>query len=152
MQLLTRPPFLWFQKETKAENDSTWTDVLKKLKMMAPYVWPKGSLWRQALVLLSLVLLGILRGINVLVPLYNKYIGKCIPNSKGSILRQTSVLLSLVLLGVLSGINVLVPLYNKYIGKCIPYSKGSIWRQAIVLLSLESLRVPEGNKCPGTSL
>ena len=43
--------------------------------MMAPYVWPKGSLWRQAIVLLSLVLLGVLRGINVLVPLYNKYIG-----------------------------------------------------------------------------
>ena len=56
--------------------------------------------------LLSLVSLGVLRGINVLVPLYNKYIGKCIPYSKGSIWRQAIVLLSLVLLGVLRGINV----------------------------------------------
>ena len=67
--------------------------------------------------LLSLVLLGALRGINVLVSLYHKYIGKCIPYSKGSIWRQAIVLLSLVLLGVMRGINVLVPLYNKHTGK-----------------------------------
>ena len=94
--------------------------------------------------LLSLVLLGVLRGINVLVPLYNKYIGKFIPYSKGSLWRQAIVLFSLVLLGVLRGINVLVPLYNKYIGKFIPYSKGSLWRQTIVLISLVLLGVIRG--------
>ena len=44
--------------------------------MMAPYVWPKGSAWRQVVVLVCLLLLGAGRGINVLVPIYNKDIGK----------------------------------------------------------------------------
>ena len=64
-----------FQAETSPEQDSTWKNVLSKLKMMAPYVWPKGSWWRQLIVLACLILLGAGRGINVLVPLYNKYIG-----------------------------------------------------------------------------
>ena len=63
---------------TSQEQESTWSNVLKKLRMMAPYVWPKGSLWRQVIVLACLIILGVGRGINVLVPIYNKNIGKFI--------------------------------------------------------------------------
>ena len=63
---------------TSKAQKSTWTNVFKKLKMMAPYVWPKGSLWRQLIVLACLIILGAGRGINLLVPLYSKYIGKYI--------------------------------------------------------------------------
>ena len=68
--------FYHYQGDSSAQQDSTWKNVLKKLKTMAPYVWPKGSWWRQVIVLVCLVLLGAGRGINVLVPLYNKYIGR----------------------------------------------------------------------------
>ncbi|KAL4222048.1 ATP-binding cassette sub- B member 6 [Mactra antiquata] len=53
---------------------STWSNVWKKLKLMLPYVWPKGSLWRQAIVAGCIIILAAGRGINVFVPLYNKYI------------------------------------------------------------------------------
>ncbi|XP_053373484.1 ATP-binding cassette sub-family B member 6-like [Mercenaria mercenaria] len=53
---------------------STWSNVLKKLKLMAPYVWPKGSWWRQLIVLGCILILAAGRGINVFVPIYNKYI------------------------------------------------------------------------------
>ena len=63
---------------TSKVQKSTWSNVFKKLKMMAPYVWPKGSLWRQLIVLACLIILGAGRGINLLVPLYSKYIGRYI--------------------------------------------------------------------------
>lgn len=59
---------------SSSHEGSTWSNVLKKLKMMAPYVWPKGSLWRQLIVLGCILILGAGRGINVFVPIYNKYI------------------------------------------------------------------------------
>ncbi|XP_052096189.1 ATP-binding cassette sub-family B member 6-like [Mytilus californianus] len=55
-------------------QESTWSNVFKKLKIMIPYVWPKGSLWRQSLVVLCLISLGIGRAVNVFVPIYSKYI------------------------------------------------------------------------------
>lgn len=59
---------------SRVHEGSTWSNVLKKLRMMLPYVWPKGSWWRQLIVIACLVILGAGRGINVLVPLYSKYI------------------------------------------------------------------------------
>ncbi|XP_022306806.2 ATP-binding cassette sub-family B member 6-like [Crassostrea virginica] len=60
--------------QERQEMPSTWKNVIGKLKVMIPYVWPKGSYWRQGLVLICLLILGAGRGINVLVPLYSKYI------------------------------------------------------------------------------
>ncbi|OWF39062.1 ATP-binding cassette sub-family B member 6, mitochondrial-like [Mizuhopecten yessoensis] len=59
---------------SRVHEGSTWANVLKKLRMMLPYVWPKGSRWRQLVVIACLVILGVGRGINVLVPIYSKYI------------------------------------------------------------------------------
>jgi len=51
--------------------------------MMLPYVWPKGSWWRQIIVVACLAILGVGRGINVLVPIYSKYIGMLEPKYLG---------------------------------------------------------------------
>ncbi|KAK7473352.1 hypothetical protein BaRGS_00035400 [Batillaria attramentaria] len=53
---------------------STWTNVLGKLKLMLPYVWPKGNWLLQMTVVFCLILLGVGRALNVFVPLYSKYI------------------------------------------------------------------------------
>ncbi|KAK3108353.1 hypothetical protein FSP39_006149 [Pinctada imbricata] len=53
-------------------KDSSWTNVISNIKVMIPYVWPKGSWWRQCLVVLCLVILGAGRGVNVLVPIYSR--------------------------------------------------------------------------------
>ncbi|XP_061745897.1 ATP-binding cassette sub-family B member 6 [Nerophis ophidion] len=56
------------------QNQSTWQDFRKKLRLLLPYMWPRGSIWLQLLVLFCLVLLGIERAINVFVPIYYKNI------------------------------------------------------------------------------
>ncbi|KAK3604753.1 hypothetical protein CHS0354_017861 [Potamilus streckersoni] len=62
------------QGNTIQANESTWKNVWKKLKIMIPYVWPKGSWWRQIVVIFCLVLLVAGRVNNIFVPLYSKYI------------------------------------------------------------------------------
>ncbi|XP_061841085.1 ATP-binding cassette sub-family B member 6 [Nerophis lumbriciformis] len=56
------------------QNQSTWQDFRKKVRLLLPYMWPRGSIWLQLLVLFCLVLLGIERAINVFVPIYYKNI------------------------------------------------------------------------------
>lgn len=55
---------------------STWEGFRRKVCLLVPFLWPKGSTRLQALVLLCLGLLGLERFLNVLVPIYNKKIGK----------------------------------------------------------------------------
>lgn len=56
------------------ENESTWRDFWKKIRLLIPYMWPRGSIFLQLLVLFCLGLLGIERAINVFVPIYYKNI------------------------------------------------------------------------------
>ncbi|KAI2668783.1 ATP-binding cassette sub-family B member 6 [Labeo rohita] len=56
------------------ENQSTWKDFGKKVRLLVPYMWPKGSVLLQMLVLLCLGMLGVERVINVFVPIYYKNI------------------------------------------------------------------------------
>ncbi|XP_059184195.1 ATP-binding cassette sub-family B member 6 [Centropristis striata] len=56
------------------ENQSTWKDFGKKCRMLLPYMWPKGNIVLQLLVLFCLTLLGVERAINVFVPIYYKNI------------------------------------------------------------------------------
>lgn len=58
----------------RQNNVSAWRNVLVKMKMMLPYVWPKGSPGLQVTVGLCLVLLGVGRAVNVFVPVYSKLI------------------------------------------------------------------------------
>ncbi|XP_059174693.1 ATP-binding cassette sub-family B member 6-like isoform X2 [Physella acuta] len=53
---------------------STWRNVFAKMKMMLPYVWPKGSSLLQFVVGVCLILLALGRAVNVFVPIYSKLI------------------------------------------------------------------------------
>lgn len=56
------------------ESQSTWKDFGKKVRLLIPYMWPKGNVLLQLLVLMCLTLLGAERAINVFVPIYYKNI------------------------------------------------------------------------------
>ncbi|XP_029460875.1 ATP-binding cassette sub-family B member 6, mitochondrial [Rhinatrema bivittatum] len=58
----------------EARRQSTWKDLRRKLRLLVPYLWPKGSVTLQLLVLLCMGLMGVERAINVFVPLYYKNI------------------------------------------------------------------------------
>lgn len=64
-----------FQGRRSHSEGSTWKNVLSKLKMMLPYIWPKGDCWLQFVVIFCLLLLATGRVVNVFVPIYYKYIG-----------------------------------------------------------------------------
>lgn len=55
-------------------NQSTWKDFYKKVQLLVPYMWPKGNILLQIIVLLCLLLLAVERVINVYVPIYYKNI------------------------------------------------------------------------------
>ncbi|XP_069792130.1 ATP-binding cassette sub-family B member 6-like isoform X2 [Narcine bancroftii] len=55
-------------------SKSTWKDFHKKVQLLVPYMWPKGSILLQVFVLLCLLLLVAERVINVFVPIYYKNI------------------------------------------------------------------------------
>ncbi|XP_047432086.1 ATP-binding cassette sub-family B member 6 [Mugil cephalus] len=56
------------------ENQSTWLGFWKKVRLLVPYMWPRGNIVLQLLVLFCLGLLGTERAINVFVPIYYKNI------------------------------------------------------------------------------
>lgn len=55
-------------------NQSTWQGFRKKVRLLVPYMWPKGNPFLQLLVLFCMGLLGIERVVNVFVPIYYKNI------------------------------------------------------------------------------
>uniref|UniRef100_A0AAR2JIH2 ATP-binding cassette, sub-family B (MDR/TAP), member 6b n=1 Tax=Pygocentrus nattereri TaxID=42514 RepID=A0AAR2JIH2_PYGNA len=77
---------MWFYIEPKRTKDgrqqgsskvrvvpsSTWKDLGRKVALLIPYMWPRGSAPLQILVLLCITLLGLERVINVFVPIYSK--------------------------------------------------------------------------------
>uniref|UniRef100_A0A3Q2PYW5 ATP-binding cassette sub-family B member 6 n=1 Tax=Fundulus heteroclitus TaxID=8078 RepID=A0A3Q2PYW5_FUNHE len=56
------------------ESQSTWQGFRKKVQLLVPYMWPRGNIVLQLLVLFCLGLLGVERAINVFVPIYYKNI------------------------------------------------------------------------------
>lgn len=54
---------------------SVWQGFWRKVRLLLPYVWPKGAAALQGLVLLCVGLLLAERLVNVLVPVYSKNIG-----------------------------------------------------------------------------
>lgn len=55
---------------------STWKDFRRKLRLLVPYMWPRGNHRLQGLVLFCMALMGLERAINVFVPIYYKNIGE----------------------------------------------------------------------------
>ncbi|OWA52059.1 ATP-binding cassette sub-family B member 6, mitochondrial [Hypsibius exemplaris] len=66
----------------KEYKKSTFSNLLGKTKTLAPYVWPKGDLRLQFYVLLSFLLLIAGRGVNLLTPIYYKYIVDSLTGAK----------------------------------------------------------------------
>lgn len=60
---------------------SVWQGFGRKVRLLLPHVWPKGSPALQLLVLLCVGLLLAERLVNVLVPVYSKNIGKYLKQS-----------------------------------------------------------------------
>uniref|UniRef100_A0A0A9YUP4 ATP-binding cassette sub-family B member 6 n=1 Tax=Lygus hesperus TaxID=30085 RepID=A0A0A9YUP4_LYGHE len=57
-----------------AETQSTWRSAWRKIRTLAPFLWPKKSFGLQLRVLVCFLLLASGRVINLYVPLYSKYI------------------------------------------------------------------------------
>ncbi|RVE75415.1 hypothetical protein OJAV_G00016570 [Oryzias javanicus] len=56
------------------ENLSTWQGFRRKVRLLVPYMWPRGNVFLQVLVLFCLGLLGVERAVNVFVPIFYKNI------------------------------------------------------------------------------
>ncbi|XP_045723906.1 ATP-binding cassette sub-family B member 6 isoform X2 [Mirounga angustirostris] len=54
----------------EAPPRSTWQDLGRKLRLLSGYLWPRGSPVLQLVVLICLGLMGLERGLNVLVPIF----------------------------------------------------------------------------------
>ncbi|KAM4608724.1 ATP-binding cassette sub-family B member 6-like [Polymixia lowei] len=59
---------------SRRSSPSTWRGFGRKVRLLIPYVWPRGSVFLQGLVVLGLGLLATERLVNVLVPVYSKNI------------------------------------------------------------------------------
>uniref|UniRef100_A0A8V5G102 ATP-binding cassette sub-family B member 6 n=1 Tax=Melopsittacus undulatus TaxID=13146 RepID=A0A8V5G102_MELUD len=57
-----------------SRTSSTWKDFWRKLRLLVPYMWPRGNHRLQGLVLFCMALMGLERAINVFVPIYYKNI------------------------------------------------------------------------------
>lgn len=55
---------------------STWRDLGRKLRLLSGYLWPRGNPALQFVVLICLGLMGLDRGLNVLVPIFYRDIGE----------------------------------------------------------------------------
>ncbi|KAM9033687.1 ATP-binding cassette sub-family B member 6, mitochondrial [Sarcophilus harrisii] len=62
----SQPP----QPPAASRYASTWRDLGHKLRLLGNHLWPRGSPALQLVVLMCLALMGLERGLNVLVPIY----------------------------------------------------------------------------------
>ena len=64
---------------------STFSDLWKKFRMLLPFVWPKGNLFLQLMVLICFLILGAGRAVNLLVPIYyKKIVNELTPSSSSN--------------------------------------------------------------------
>ncbi|XP_012879851.1 PREDICTED: ATP-binding cassette sub-family B member 6, mitochondrial [Dipodomys ordii] len=57
-------------QDGSTQQRSTWRDLGRKLRLLSGYLWPRGSLTLQLVVLICLGLMGLDRALNVLVPIF----------------------------------------------------------------------------------
>ena len=64
---------------------STFADIWRKTRMLLPFIWPKGNLFLQMLVLICFLILIAGRGVSLLVPIYyKKIVNELTPSSSTS--------------------------------------------------------------------
>ncbi|KAF6112496.1 ATP binding cassette subfamily B member 6 (Langereis blood group) [Phyllostomus discolor] len=59
---------------TEGPPQSTWRDLGRKLRLLSGYLWPQGSPALQLVVVICLGLMGLDRGLNLLVPIFYRNI------------------------------------------------------------------------------
>lgn len=64
------------QGQVEVISGSAWQGFRRKVCLLVPYMWPRGSVALQALVILCVGLLALERVINVFVPIYSRNIGE----------------------------------------------------------------------------
>ncbi|XP_037011376.2 ATP-binding cassette sub-family B member 6 [Artibeus jamaicensis] len=57
-------------QSTEGPPQSTWQDLGRKLRLLSGYLWPRGSPPLQLVVVICLGLMGLDRGLNLLVPIF----------------------------------------------------------------------------------
>lgn len=62
---------------TTDASESTWRNIRRKIKMILPFMWPKGNALLQLVVLFCVLLLVAGRVVNLYTPIMYKKIGKC---------------------------------------------------------------------------
>ncbi|KAI7808275.1 ATP-binding cassette sub-family B member 6 [Triplophysa rosa] len=60
--------------QVEVTSRSAWQDFKRKVGLLVPYMWPRGSVLLQGLVMLCVALLCLERAINVFVPIYSRNI------------------------------------------------------------------------------
>lgn len=63
--------------QSRTENQSTWNNFWKKVKILSPFLWPRKDFFLQLRVIFCFILLAGGRVVNLYVPIYQKLIGKC---------------------------------------------------------------------------
>uniref|UniRef100_A0A663F911 ATP-binding cassette sub-family B member 6 n=1 Tax=Aquila chrysaetos chrysaetos TaxID=223781 RepID=A0A663F911_AQUCH len=74
---LPRKPYMLLVNEEERDVENSQVsprDFRRKLRLLVPYLWPKGNHLLQGLVLFCMALMGLERAINVFVPIYYKNI------------------------------------------------------------------------------
>ena len=64
------------QGAQQEQQESTWRGLLRKMAMLWPFLWPKGSVPLQLCVLVCVGLLVAGRVANLFLPIYYKKIGE----------------------------------------------------------------------------
>lgn len=64
------------QGNVEVISSSAWQGFRRKVCLLVPFMWPRGSVRLQGLVILCVGLLGLERVINVFVPIYSRNIGE----------------------------------------------------------------------------
>lgn len=67
---------VFFQRQN--DNQSTFRNFWKKIRTLAPFLWPRKDFCLQFRVIVCFLLLAGGRAINLYVPIYNKLIGEII--------------------------------------------------------------------------
>uniref|UniRef100_A0A8C3G5I2 ATP-binding cassette sub-family B member 6 n=1 Tax=Cyclopterus lumpus TaxID=8103 RepID=A0A8C3G5I2_CYCLU len=99
---LPRKPYILLinEDERDVENSGQVSGLRvspKKVRVLLPYMWPRGNIFLQLLVLFCLTLLGVERAINVFVPIYYKNIVNELTNGSSWRTLSTTVCIYVLL-------------------------------------------------------
>uniref|UniRef100_A0A8C3A141 ATP-binding cassette sub-family B member 6 n=1 Tax=Cyclopterus lumpus TaxID=8103 RepID=A0A8C3A141_CYCLU len=95
---LPRKPYILLINEDERDvENSGQVSGLRKVRVLLPYMWPRGNIFLQLLVLFCLTLLGVERAINVFVPIYYKNIVNELTNGSSWRTLSTTVCIYVLL-------------------------------------------------------